>query len=170
MQATTISIYSLTYRENRSYLFAFLFILGNLALPQICHLYPKGGHIFLPIYFFTLIGAYKYGWQVGLATALLSPLVNSLLFGMPPTTALPAILIKSQLLAFGAAYVGSRNKSVSLLSLLVVVLFYQIVGSCCESVLDGSLLSGFRDFRLGIPGMLIQVLGGYYFIKYLLRR
>ena len=38
--------------------FAALFIVGNIVFPQLCHaLMPKGGLIFLPIYFFTLFGA-----------------------------------------------------------------------------------------------------------------
>ena len=63
--------------------------LGNISLPQIFHLIPQGGIIWLPIYFFTLVGAYKYGWKVGLLTAVLSPTVNSLLFGMPMLASLP---------------------------------------------------------------------------------
>ena len=50
---------------------AMLFILGNMVLPQLCHLIPQGGITWLPIYFFTLIGAYKYGWKVGLLTGVL---------------------------------------------------------------------------------------------------
>ena len=79
----TVKLYSLNYTESRTYVAAALFIVGNIVLPQLFHLIPKGGPIFLPIYFFTLIGAYKYGWRVGLLTAVLSPLVNSALFGMP---------------------------------------------------------------------------------------
>ena len=37
----------------RTYLFAVLFVGGNMLLPQLCHLMPDGGKIFLPIYFFT---------------------------------------------------------------------------------------------------------------------
>ena len=83
MQTSSIKLYSLNYNEAKTYITAALFILGNIALPQICHLVPQGGMIMLPIYFFTLIGAYKYGWKVGLLTALLSPVANHLLFGMP---------------------------------------------------------------------------------------
>ena len=54
-----IKLYSLSYKESRTFLFATLFIVGNVALPQLCHLMPHGGLIWLPIYFFTLIGAYK---------------------------------------------------------------------------------------------------------------
>ena len=94
------------YRQARTYVLASLFVLGNIALPQLCHLMPHGGHIWLPIYFFTLVGAYKYGWRVGLLTAVLSPVVNSLLFGMPAVAALPVILVKSVTLAAAAALVA----------------------------------------------------------------
>ena len=97
------SLYSLSLRESRSLLYAALFVAGNIILPQVCHLIPQGGLTLLPIYFFTLIGAYKYGWQVGLATALLSPLANHALFGMPPAAVLPGIMVKSTLLALAAA-------------------------------------------------------------------
>lgn len=166
---TTVKLYSLNYSEMRAYLYAALFIVGNILLPQLCHLMPQGGLIFLPIYFFTLVAAYKYGWKVGLLTAVLSPLVNHLLFGMPPAAMLPAILIKSTLLAVIAAFVARRTGRVSLLLLLGVVLAYQVVGCAIESVMHGSLYAGVQDFRLGVPGMILQVVGGYLVIKYLLR-
>ena len=88
METKTVKLYSLDYNNVKTYLAASLFILGNLALPQLFHLIPQGGITWLPIYFFTLVGAYKFGWKVGLLTAVLSPVLNSLLFGMP----LPAAL------------------------------------------------------------------------------
>lgn len=76
---TSAKLYSLNYSNVRTYLFALLFVVGNIALPQICHLVPYGGPTLLPIYFFTLIAAYKYGFRVGLLTAILSPVINHLL-------------------------------------------------------------------------------------------
>lgn len=81
MESTT-KFYSLNYTNVNTYLFAFVFIVGNVVLPQLCHLVHWGGPAMLPIYFFTLIGAYKYGFKVGMLTAVLSPLANSILFGM----------------------------------------------------------------------------------------
>jgi hypothetical protein len=167
---TAVNLYSLSLRESRSLLYAALFVVGNLLLPQLCHLIPQGGLMLLPIYFFTLIGAYKYGWQVGLLTALLSPALNSALFGMPALAVLPGIMVKSGLLALAAAYIAHRYQSVSIALLLAVVLAYQVVGSLVESAMLGSLALGFQDFRIGIPGMLLQVIGGYLFIKYLLKK
>ena len=96
--STTAKLYTLNLANTKTYLFAVIFVVGNLLLPQLAHLVPQGGFIFLPIYFFTLIAAYKYGIHVGLLTALLSPLANHLLFGMPPMAVLPAIIIKSAIL------------------------------------------------------------------------
>ena len=97
MESTTVKLYSLNYGNVRTYLAASLFIVGNILFPQFFHLIPQGGITWLPIYFFTLIGAYKYGWKVGLLTAVLSPIINSSLFGMPMPVVLPAILLKSVL-------------------------------------------------------------------------
>lgn len=166
---TSVKLYSLGYQEMRAYLWATLFVVGNVALPQLCHLMPQGGLIWLPIYFFTLVGAYKYGWKVGLLTAVLSPLANHVLFGMPPAAMLPGILVKSTLLAVIAAYVAHRTQRVSLLLLMGVVLGYQVVGCGMEALMHGSLYAGVQDFRLGLPGMLLQVLGGYWVIKHVLR-
>ena len=162
---TSVKLYSLDFSEMLAYLWTTLFVVGNIVLPQLCHLIPQGGLMLLPIYFFTLVAAYKYGWKVGLLTAILSPVANHLLFGMPPTAMLPSILVKSTLLAVIAGYVAHRTGRVSLLLLLGVVLAYQVLGCGIESVMHGSLYAGLQDFRLGLPGMLLQVLGGYFVIK-----
>lgn len=158
---TNVKLYALTYNQGKTYLMTALFVVGNILLPQLCHLLPQGGLTLLPIYFFTLIAAYKFGWQVGLLTAVASPLVNSALFGMPAPAVLPSILVKSVLLALMAAYMAQRTRKAALWMFFVVVLGYQLVGSLVESAMVGSLQQGFQDFRIGIPGMLLQIFGGY---------
>lgn len=161
--------YSLSLRNVQSWMLASLFVLGNIALPQLCHLVPQGGLILLPIYFFTLVAAYKYGFGVGVVTAVLSPVINSLLFGMPAAAMLPIILVKSLLLAGGAALMARRMGRVTVLALVAVVLGYQVVGSLAEWAMTGSLTAAMQDFRLGLPGMALQVVGGYAVIRYLLK-
>ena len=149
----------------KTYLFAFLFVAGNIALPQLCHLVPMGGPTLLPIYFFTLIAAYKFGFRVGLLTALLSPVINHLLFGMPAAAALPVLLIKSGLLAGAAAFAARYTKKISLVALLGVILAYQVIGTAFEWAICGNFFLAVQDFRIGIPGMLIQWFGGYALLK-----
>jgi hypothetical protein len=157
----SINLYTLSYRDVKTYWMALLFVGGNILLPQLCHLVPQGGATWLPIYFFTLVGAYKYGWKVGLLTAIASPLVNSLLFGMPAVAVLPAILMKSTLLAMAAGIMAQRSHKVTWLSLLAVILIYQVLGTMGEWALTGSLYLALQDFRMGLPGMALQLIGGY---------
>jgi hypothetical protein len=117
-----------------------------------------------------LIGAYKYGWKVGLLTAVLSPVINHLLFGMPAAAVLAPILVKSTILALTAGYIATRYSKVTITLLAVVVLTYQIAGGLFEWAWTGSLAAALQDFRLGLAGMALQIFGGYAFIKYLIRK
>jgi len=167
---TTVKLYSLEYDNVKTYLVASLFILGNIAIPQLFHLIPPCGMIWLPIYFFTLVGAYKYGWRVGLLTAVASPIVNSLFFGMPLVSNLPAILMKSILLASFAGMVAARFKKASLGLLLLVVLSYQVIGTLGEWIMKDDFYLAIQDFRIGVPGMLMQIFGGWAFIHFFIRK
>ncbi len=153
-----------SFSHTRTYLAALAFIAGNIIVPQLCHLIPRGGLIFLPIYFFTLIATFKCGWKVGLMTAILSPLVNCAFFGMPPVGSLPAILVKSVALV-GAGWLFGRKMGLTVWSVLLTVLAYQAVGMLFEFFLDFNLMHALQDVRIGWPGMLIQFLGGYLVLK-----
>ena len=162
---TTTKLYSLSYTNAKTYLFVLLFVAGNIALPQLCHLVPNGGLMLLPIYFFTLIAAYKYGITVGLLTAILSPLVNHVLFGMPAVGVLPEILAKSTLLALAAAGAAKYFGKVSLLGIALAVLAYQVIGTLVEWAIVKDFFVAIQDFRIGVPGILIQIVGGYALLK-----
>jgi len=167
---TTVKLYALNYRQSYTYLTAGIFVAGNIVLPQLFHLLPQGGITWLPIYFFTLVAAYKYGWKAGLLTAVFSPLVNSLLFGMPLLTALPAILLKSVLLAIAAGYAAHRFQRLSFGILAAVVLAYQVVGTLGEWLIVGNFFQAIQDFRIGLPGMCLQIFGGYFFLRQFLSK
>ena len=162
MNSIVLQKYSFT--AWRTYVAAAIFIACNILVPQLCHLIPNGGLIFLPIYFFTLVGAFKCGWKVGILTAVLSPLVNCILFGMPPVASLPAILVKSISLVAAIAIV-SKKMDFSIFSVAIAVLAYQLVGMTVEFFMDFNLLHALQDVRIGWPGILIQIVGGYFVIK-----
>ncbi len=170
MNASSVKLYSLSYQDIRTYIVAIIFIVGNVLLPQLCHLIPNGGLIFLPIYFFPLLAAYKSGWKAGVLTDIFSPLANTLLFGMPAMAALPVIMMKSVLLATIAGYAAYRFNKINLSIIAGVVLSYQVIGGLFELAYTGSFTTALQDFRIGIPGMLLQIIGGYILIKYLLKK
>ena len=98
-------------------------------------------------------------------TAVLSPVINSLFFGMPALAILPAILIKSVVLALAASFVANKTQKVSIVNLLIVVLAYQCVGTLAEWAMTSSFYVAIQDFRLGIPGMVLQLFGTYFLLK-----
>ncbi len=167
---TTLKLQSLPFYSTKTYLTATLFIIGNIVLPQVFHLIPQGGVAWLPIYFFTLIGAYTFGWRVGILTAIVSPILSTFIFGMPTVYALPIILLKSVLLAIIAGYIANRFKKVSIILLFVIVTSYQIIGTLGEWTITGDFQLACHSLRLGIPGMMFQIFGGYAVINYLIRK
>ena len=83
---------------------------------------------------------------------------------------LPAILLKSVLLAIAAGWAAQRFGRISIPVLVGVVLTYQAVGTLGEWMYIGNFYNAVQDFRIGIPGMCLQVFGGYLFIRYLIRK
>lgn len=83
--------------------------------------------------------------------------------------ALPAILLKSTILAFVAGFWTSKFNRAVLWQLAVAVLSYQILGTVGE-LKGGDIYAALQDFRNGIPGMLLQIFGGWFVINRLMRR
>ena len=168
--AKTTTIQSLQLSDARTYAWSATFVACTIALPPLCHLVPGGGLVWLPIYLFTLVAAYKFGLAAGLLTALLSPIVNNLGFGMPPTAMLPVILCKSALLAFAASMIARRVGRVTLLGVTAAVVAYQAAGTLAEWAMTGSLAAALQDIRIGWPGLIVQVFGGCLIMRLIGRR
>jgi thiamine transporter ThiT len=151
---------TVTPAQVKFYLWVALFTAGNLVFPALVHSVPQGGLMFLPIYFFTLIAGYRWGLWAGLATALLSPLANTLLTRMPPVAMIDIILVKSVLLAVAASLLAKHTKQISLGGLVVVIVAYQLLGGVYEMIKAGSLSAALGDWQLGWPGLLIQFIVG----------
>lgn len=47
---------------------------------------------------------------------------------------------------------------------------YQIIGTLGEWVLLGNIHSAIQDFRIGLPDMAFQIIGGWLFIKYFINK
>lgn len=89
---------------------------------------------------------------------------------MPAVAVLPAILFKSVLLALLAGLAAMRFKRVSLLLFAAVVGIYQTIGTLGEWGIKGDFFLAAQDFRIGLPGMLLQVFGGWAVVKFFIRK
>ena len=168
MEATA-RLYTLNYDEAKTYLWATIFVACNLVLPQVFHIIPQGGIIFSPLSLVILVGAYKFGWKTGLLAALASPLVNHLLTGMPAWSVLPVMTMKLAVLALVAGFTAQHFKTVSLPLLVGVVLVTKVLEALGELILTGGIAATVADFTIGWPGLLLQIVGGYLILKYLLK-
>jgi hypothetical protein len=153
--------------EYKTYFMSFALILGSVLLPYIFHYFNMAGQIFLPIYFFVLIGAYKFGWKVGIMTGVFSPIISFVLTGMPLPIILPFVIIKGILLALTASFSAKKSKKISIAILLLVVFCYQFMGFLVIYLLTHNLVLSRADLVLGYPGLILQIIGGYLLLKFI---
>ena len=151
---------SLNMGEARLYVATAAMIAGNLLLPFALHQIPDAGRMFLPIFFFTLIAGWRFGAQVAVITAVLSPLANHFLTGMPPTPALQEIILQSALLGALAALAARRFARPTLAVLALVVLAHQALVLFPE-LLRGGWQPCLAAFKFRLPGLLLQIFGGF---------
>ncbi len=162
---TNVRLYTFNYNEVMTYLWAMVFVICNLALPQLFHLIPQGGVIFSPLSFVILVGAYKFGWKTGLLAALLSPLVNHLLTGMPTMAVLPVMTLKLAVLALVAGLTAQHFKRATLLLLIGVILVTKVIGGLGEWLLTGGIAATIADFTIGWPGLLVMLFGSWLILR-----
>lgn len=151
--------------EARSWALGAIFTAAGLVLPRLVHLLPHGGPILLPIYFFTLVAGYKFGSVVGLISALGAPLAGFLIFGMPGFEALGGIVFKGVVLALTAGFAARRTGRVSLLVIACVVMSYLVIGGIFEWLQTGNIDAALQDLTLGVPGIFLQIFGGWAILK-----
>lgn len=163
---TSVKLYTLNYDEAKTYLWAAVFVVCNMALPQVFHLIPQGGIVFAPLSLVILAGSYKLGWKAGLLAAVASPLANHLALGLPAWGVLQVMMVKLAVLAVAAGLTAQYFRRVSLPLLAGVVLASEALGGLGELLLTGGSAATVQDFTIGWPGLLLQVVGTYLIVKY----
>lgn len=127
-----------------------LFIALGIVLPMAFHAIPDGGKIFLPMFIPVLLGALYLNWPYALAVGIFTPLLSSLLTGMPPLAPLPMAFMM-------AAQLGSAALIVSLMKNIkwIQAKRYMVV-----LALIPALLAGF-----GISGLVLKIAIEFFGIK-----
>lgn len=161
MMETSVRLYALNFDEAKTYLWSAVFVACNMLLPQLFHLIPQGGVIFSPLSLVILVGAYKFGWKTGLLAAVLSPLTNHLLTGLPAWGVLPVMTLKLAVLAVVAGWVAHHFGKVSLPLIVGVVLASLCIGGMGEWLLTSGVNATVADLMIGWPGLLLQCLGAW---------
>ena len=151
-----------------TYLKATLFVVLSVLTPMLMHQFSLGGTTFLPLLFITFLAAFRFGWAVGILSAVASPLVSNALTGMPPGIILYVVLAQCVLIALLVGLFTRGSLRISFWQVLGVIVAYQLVAFVVVSIyLNASL--AFDAIIVSIPGMIIQLVFFTLYSRYLLK-
>ncbi len=155
--------------ELKKMVLASMFLAVALVLPFLTGQIPEVGAMLCPMHIPVLLCGFFCGWPWGLSVGLLSPLLRSLLFGMPPMFP-TALCMSGELTAYGmvSGLLYSRlprSRGSVYLSLLTAMaagrLVWGLLRFLCTG-LDPSVF-GFAAFWAGavtsaVPGITLQIM------------
>ena len=145
---------------------AFLVAVG-IVLPMALHMIPNAGSILLPMHIPVLICGIVCGFPYGLLCGVITPLMSSLLTGMPPAPILPVMLC--ELAAYGLVssllvrLVRTKNIYANVyIALVGAMLFGRAVSGVLNALIfkagDYSLQIWLTSaFVTALPGVVIQL-------------
>ena len=157
--ATSLHVRKLTYSA--------LFTALALVLPFLTGQVPEIGSMLCPMHIPTLLCGFICGWPWGLAVGFLSPLLRSMIFGMPPI--LVAIAMAVEMAVYGAVSgllyrLLPRRKWSIYVSLLCAMVLGRIAWGGAQIVITGLQNTEFTPaiFLAGavtsaIPGIILQI-------------
>ena len=146
-----------------------LYLAIALILPFLTGQIPQVGSMLCPMHIPALLCGFVCGWGWGLAVGFVSPLLRSVLFGMPdmfPTAVSMAFELAVYGAAAGALYRALPRKTVSVyLSLIIAMIAGRLVWGVIRYLLAGLAHSTFTPalFLAGavttaIPGIILQLI------------
>jgi thiamine transporter ThiT len=134
-----------------------MFVTLCAVLPLTLHMIPNAGSVISPMHIPVLLCGLICGWQFGLATGILGPMLSSFTTGMPNPAYLPSMIV--ELAVYGAVtgllykYLRTKNKYVDLYISLIT------------AMLLGRVLAGLtRAFIFTQSGYSFAIWAGSYFI------
>lgn len=148
--------------QTRQLVFAALCVAIGLALPQALHMIPNAGGVFLPMHIPVLLSGFLCGGPLGLLVGLVTPLVSSLLTGMPPAALLPSMMCELAVygLVAGVLYRHLRTKSAAAgiyISLVGAMLAGRIVSGLVRALIFNT---GEYSLQIWVTGAFVTALPG----------
>lgn len=145
---------------------AAFFIALGLVLPLAFHFVNMGGKIFLPMHIPVLLCGFILGARYGLIVGLITPILSSVITGMPPMIP-TGIFMMFELGTYGfASGYLYKNKRLNLyVALIVSMLLGRLVSGIANYIFliangNSFVLKGFltASFVTSFPGILIQII------------
>lgn len=144
---------------------AALCVAIGVALPQAFHGIAEAGVIFLPMHIPVLLCGLLCGWSWGLACGVMTPVLSSLIFGMPPVAYLPGMVLELAVYGLMAGLLYRKLKLNLYVSLILSMLLGRVVSGLMNSII---FLTGGNEYSFaiffntlfvkGLPGIIIQII------------
>ena len=151
-----------------------LFIACGLLLPLAFHSFGMGGRTFLPMHLPVFMGGLLLGWLPGLIIGALTPVLSSLLTGMPPLIpSLPMMFVELALFGLVSGYLY-HDKCKNIYFALITSMIVGRLGAAFVLMLFSDIL-GIKlhpltyvaaTFMTGLAGVIFQIV----FIPILVKR
>lgn len=147
--------------------FTALLIALGVLLPIALHSVPNAAFVLLPMHVPVLMCGIICGFSYGLACGILTPIVSSLLTGMPPMAILPSMICELAVYGLIAGLIMNFIKTKN----IYIKVYISLIGSMiCGRIIFG-LLNAFifkagdysvqvwvaAAFVTALPGVLIQL-------------
>ncbi|GBG95913.1 ECF transporter S component [Lactococcus termiticola] len=139
-----------------------IFIAIGIVLPIAFHALPDGGQAFLPMHIPVLMCGLIVSPLYGFLAGVLTPLLSSLLTGMPPVLFLPAMLF--ELAAYGLVaslcmkYLNIKNATVKLYVSLIIAM---IVGRVVSGLVNALFFAvGHYSMQIWLTASFVTALPG----------
>jgi len=144
-----------------------MFIAIGIVLPLAFHTIPQAGRIFLPMHIPILLCGLIIGFPYGLACGIITPLLSSLITGMPPAAMLPAMVcelaaygtVSSIIMRFAPVKNLFARTYISLIcAMLVGRILFGVLNALIFSVGNYSMQMWLTAaFITALPGVAIQI-------------
>jgi hypothetical protein len=130
----------------------------SVAVPVFFHLAGLSGHVFLPIFTVLVIGSFYVSPAALTGTALLIPLINTVVTGMPALEPLPMMPLLTVEMTFTALAASVLRKKKSLTRLFVPLTLGRLMSLPFVLLAsDLSLTWWLRHYTAGLPGMALNI-------------
>ena len=152
-----------------------LFISIGLILPTIFHTVSLSGSIFLPMHLPVMVGGFILGPLYGAIIGFITPILSSILTGMPPLMPITP-LMSLELLGYGfmsgLLFKKTKKIYISLLSSILFGRLCSMIGAFILSITFAPQISPVpyvvSGIINGVPGIIIQLIIVPLLIKFII--
>ena len=150
-------------KNMKSMVLAALFLALGLLMPFLTMQIREIGNMLLPMHVPVLICGFVCGWKYGLLVGFITPLLRSVIFGMPlmfPSAVSMAFELATYGAIVGILYYALRSSKLRIyISLLIAMLAGRIVWGAVMMIISGINKSVF-SWQMFVSGALLNAIPG----------